>query len=89
MNLVALATQRKWAEASPHYKRVLQLNPGYAEAHYNLGIALASQGKPAEANIHFQKALTLATAQGKTSFAEFIRARLKSYQPALPQPQTP
>ena len=86
---VALAAQGKPAEAVQHFDRVLQLKPDYAEAHYNLGIALASQGKSAEAIIHFQKALTLATAQGKTGFAEFIRARLKSYQPALPQPQTP
>jgi len=50
---------------------------------------LASQGKLAEAIQHFQQALTLATAQGNTAFAESIRTRLKSYQPALPQPQTP
>jgi Tfp pilus assembly protein PilF len=85
---VALANQGKWAEAVQHFARTLQLKPDHAGAHYNLGIALASQGKSAEAIPHFQQALTLATAQGNTALAEFIRTRLKSYQPALLQPQT-
>jgi tetratricopeptide (TPR) repeat protein len=86
---VALAAQGKLAEAIKLFERVLQLKPGFAEAHYNLGAALASQGKTAEAIQHFQRALALAAAQGNTRFAEFIRTRLKSYEPALPQPQTP
>jgi tetratricopeptide (TPR) repeat protein len=86
---IALAARGKLAEAVHDFERVLQIKPGFAEAHYNLGAALASQGKTAEAIQQFQQALTLAAAQGNTRFAEFIRARLKSFQPALPQPQAP
>ena len=85
----ALAKQGKLDEAIQHYERALQLKPDYAEAHCNLAIALARQGKSAEAVPHFQQALALATAQGNTTLAESIRTRLKSYQPALLQPQTP
>ena len=85
----ALAAQGKLAEAIRQFDRVLQLKPDFAEVHYNLGTALAGQGKSAEAIPHFQQALTLTAAQGNARLAEFIRTRLKSYQPALPQPQTP
>jgi tetratricopeptide (TPR) repeat protein len=44
---------------------VLQLKPGYTEAHYNLGVALATQGKLAEAIPHFDRVLQL-----KPNFAE-------------------
>jgi tetratricopeptide (TPR) repeat protein len=86
---VTLAAQGKLAEAIQHYGRALQLKPEDPKAHYYLGVALAAQGKLAEAVPQFQQALTLATAQGNTALAESIRTRLKSYQPALLQPQTP
>ena len=86
---VALARQGKADEAIQHFERALQLKPDYPEAHFNLGNALAAQGKLDEAIPHFQRALALATAQGNTALAEFIRTRLKSYQPALLQPRTP
>jgi tetratricopeptide (TPR) repeat protein len=85
----ALAKQGRWDEAIQRYERTLQLRPDYAEAHCNLGIALARQGKLDEAVTHLQQALALATAQGNTALAKSIRTRLKSYQPALLQPQTP
>jgi tetratricopeptide (TPR) repeat protein len=85
----ALAAQGKWTEAIQHWERALQLKPDSAATHYNLGIALAGQGKPAEAIQHFQQALALATAQGNAALAEAVRTRLKSYPPALLQPQTP
>jgi tetratricopeptide (TPR) repeat protein len=85
----ALAGRGRLAEAIQHYERALQLHPEDAQVHYNLGIALATQGRANEAILHFQQALALATAQGDTALAESIRTRLKSYPPALPQPQTP
>ena len=51
--------QGKWTEAIPHYEQALQLNPNYAEAHYNLGVALAQQGQWPEAIPHFERALQL------------------------------
>ncbi len=83
----ALATQGKWTEAIQHFERALLFKPDYAEAHYNWGNALAMQGKLTEAIQHFQQALNLATAQANPALAESIRAQLKFYQPALPQPK--
>jgi len=85
----ALAKQGRWDEAIQHYERTLQLRPDYAEAHCNLGIALAKQGRWDEAITQLQQALALAMVQGNTTLAKSIRTRLKSYQPALLQPQTP
>jgi len=85
----ALVAQGRLDEAIQHFERALQLKPDNVAAQYNLGIALATLGKLDEAAPHFQQALALATAHGNTALAETIRARLKSYQAALPQSQTP
>ena len=53
----ALKRQGKFEEAIAHFKKALQINPGYAKAHNNLGTALASQGKTEEAIKHFGIAL--------------------------------
>jgi len=34
----------------------VRLKPGYAEAHYNLGLALHQEGKEEEARAEFEKA---------------------------------
>jgi tetratricopeptide (TPR) repeat protein len=46
---VALAEQRKWAEAMAAYKEAIRLKPDYAEAHCNLGHTLRDQGRFIEA----------------------------------------
>ena len=54
-----MGRQGKVTEAMPHFERALQLNPDYADAHNNLGIALTAQGKVTEAVPHFERALQL------------------------------
>ena len=46
-------------EAVAHLAQALRLKPGYAEAHYNLGMALAQTGRVAEAIEHLEQALRL------------------------------
>jgi tetratricopeptide (TPR) repeat protein len=82
----ALARQGKLKEAIQNFERALQLRPDYAEVHFNLGIALASEGKVNEAAQHIQQALNLATEQGNTALADFIRNWLKSAPSSLPPP---
>jgi len=84
----ALAQQGKLAEAVRHFERALQLEPDDAGAHNNLAVALVGQGKSAEALPHFQQALNLATGQNNAPLVEAIRTKLRSFQPASPQPQT-
>ena len=46
---VADAQKGQLPEAEAKLRDVIQLNPSYAPAHHNLGVALAEQGKTAEA----------------------------------------
>jgi Tfp pilus assembly protein PilF len=52
-------TLGKMPEAISHYEHALRINPDYAEAHYNLGIALAQTGKIEEAIAHYEQALRI------------------------------
>jgi tetratricopeptide (TPR) repeat protein len=42
-----------------HFARAIRLEPGYAEAHDNLGFALAAEGRAAEALPHLAEAVRL------------------------------
>ncbi len=44
-------------EAITHYQQALQINPDYAQAHYNLGNILLEKGRVDEAITHYQHAL--------------------------------
>jgi protein O-mannosyl-transferase len=52
-----LAEQGRYAEAIPHYRRALQLDPNFFRAHYHLGRALYEQGQIADAAAQFEKVL--------------------------------
>ena len=44
-------------QAEQHYRRAVNLNPGYAEAHNNLALVLGAQQKYLEAEKHFLRAI--------------------------------
>lgn len=50
---VALEDQKRHAEAVTAYERVLALDDGFADAHYNLGVLLEQMGNPQGALRHF------------------------------------
>lgn len=54
------------ATAALHYRRVIELNPGLAEAHHGLGMACLEQGRLDEAKESFDNALAIAPNRGKT-----------------------
>ena len=56
---IALKNRGNTSEAIRHYRKVLKINPRYAQGYNNLGNALASQGKVDEAVSLFYKALQL------------------------------
>ena len=56
---LALHFLGRFAEAAERYRRVLELAPGSADAHHNLGAVLAEAGDPAAALPHFEEALRL------------------------------
>jgi tetratricopeptide (TPR) repeat protein len=45
--------------ARPHLEAALRLSPGYADAHYNLGLVLYRQGDLPNAQAHFTEALRI------------------------------
>jgi tetratricopeptide (TPR) repeat protein len=47
------------AEAEVGFRKAAELNPNYADAHYNMGIALQAQGKLDEAIAAYNKALSI------------------------------
>ena len=46
-------------EAMEHWEQALRINPDYASAHYNLGIALEQAGRVSEAIGHYEQALQI------------------------------
>ncbi|MGH7993499.1 MAG: tetratricopeptide repeat protein, partial [Limisphaerales bacterium] len=51
--------QGRVEEAVAQYQKALQINPGFAEAHNDLGAALFQQGKVDEAIVQYQRALQI------------------------------
>jgi tetratricopeptide (TPR) repeat protein len=51
---------RKFGEAIAAYRRALELDPDFADAHCNLGTVLYNQGRRAESRACFERALVLA-----------------------------
>ena len=48
-----------YEEAARHYRRVLEIEPSYSEAHNNLGNILARTGRPTDAEQHLRRAIEL------------------------------
>ena len=50
-----LAAGGRIDEAIEHYRKALEIKPGYAEAHVNLGNAMAARGRMDEAIEHYRE----------------------------------
>jgi len=62
---IVFAKRGQSVEAMEHYRKAIEIKPGYMEAHNNLGIMLAGQDRAVEAMEHYQTALEI-----KPDFAE-------------------
>ncbi len=56
---VTLATSGRLDEAAAELRRAVEVDPGYAETHYNLGLLHAQAGRPAEAAVAYERTLDL------------------------------
>ena len=58
-------------------RRALELHPGFAEAHANLGLLLDDSNRPDEAEVAYRRALELAPGMAQThvNFGAFLAAR--------------
>ena len=54
-----LVEQGQSDEALAHFRRAVEIRPGYAKAQYNLGAALREQGQVDEAIVHLQRAVDI------------------------------
>ncbi|HEX4145242.1 MAG TPA: tetratricopeptide repeat protein [Pirellulales bacterium] len=72
---LALAGNRNYAEAARHFRMLLELDPGSAQAHCNLGMVLAQQGYGTEAAQHFLLAMNASPSMPQP---HFYMARLLS-----------
>jgi cytochrome c-type biogenesis protein CcmH/NrfG len=55
----AWVAQTNYEEAVSSYRKALQIEPGNAELHYNLGVVFAAQNETTNASQEFQEALRL------------------------------
>lgn len=92
---IYLQKQGKLDEAVESYRKSLEINPDFANAHYNLGLAYAEQKKFALANEHAQKAYALGIAlpglRSKLAAAgawKEIEARPAEKEQKAPEPAT-
>jgi tetratricopeptide (TPR) repeat protein len=79
----------KLAEAICEFERALAINPDYADAHNNLGIALGSSGDVAKAIEHFRRALEIRPgyADAQNNLKLFLSAEASRRSPGRsPQP---
>jgi len=66
---------RRNTEAEAQFRKVLELNPYYATAYFNLGVALDNQGRPAEATAQYQAYLARAP-QSQGRIVAWTRTRI-------------
>ena len=59
-----LYDQRKLASTIASDQTAIRINPNYAQAHFNLGLAFMEQGKKSDAIAQFQKARSLYQQKG-------------------------
>ena len=51
--------EQKWAQAAEQFAQVVELEPGYADAHANLSVCLSRLGKPDEALSAVERAIEI------------------------------
>ncbi len=70
--------EQNYSQATIAYRRVIQLLPESAPAHFNLGLALAQQGRSSEAIEAVEAALRLYRAQADQDGTQKAEALLKT-----------
>lgn len=67
----------RWDMAEIHFRKSLEVDPGLAEGHFNLGLALDKEGKHQEATDAFSQALQLAPDNSSITSSSILQAHVK------------
>src|SRR5262249_9601084 len=68
-------------EAIPYHRKAIELDPNYAQAHYNLGMALERQNKQCEAIACSRRAVELNPNIDPLAFSMVVESLLKEGKP--------
>jgi len=68
--------QGHWDIAEVHFRKSLEVDPGLAEGHFNLGLALDKLGKHGDATASFRKAKELAPSNPQIAQSPILKAHL-------------
>ena len=68
--------QGHWDIAEVHFRKSLEVDPGLAKAHFNLGLALDKLGKHGDATASFKKAKELAPNDPQIAQSPILKAHL-------------
>lgn len=74
---VAHYAEGRWDIAEIHFRKSLEVDPGLAEGHFNLGLALDKEGKHQEATDAFSQALKLAPDNASITSSSILQAHVK------------
>lgn len=85
---VALSTNGRFADAEPHFRRALELEPYFSTAYYNLAVSLDGQKKRAEAREAYEAFLARAPRR-QSKMIITARSRLESLAGPLTAEATP
>ncbi|HUF31368.1 MAG TPA: tetratricopeptide repeat protein [Gemmatimonadaceae bacterium] len=85
---VALSTSGRFAEAEPHFRRALEIEPYFSTAYYNLAVSLDGQEKRAEAREAYEAFLARAPRR-QSKMIITAKSRIKSLAGALTAEATP
>ncbi len=56
---MVLLTERRFAEARPHFEAAIRFKPDFFEAHANLGAVNHAEGKPRDAVVWYERSLAI------------------------------
>ena len=74
-NLGLALAVRGDAEAAGHFRRAIEMHPGFVEPHLNLALELANQGDPAQALGFVRRSLQIARDTGQPGAVRAARDR--------------
>ena len=72
----------RYDESEREYRRAIEINPNYADAHNNLGILLAESGRYAEAEKEFRRSIEIKPAPDAYYNLGLLLAKLGRYDEA-------